>query len=111
MAKLWSEVLGIDEAHIGIDTNFFELGGHSLKATLLIIRMHKEFDVRVPLAEVFKTPRIKDLAKYLQEMNKELYISIEPAEKKEYYPLSSAQKRLYILQQMDPDNIAYNMPR
>ena len=40
----------------------------------------------------------------------ELYLSIEPAEKKEYYPLSSAQKRLYFLHQLDTGNINYNMP-
>ncbi|MCP4150916.1 MAG: hypothetical protein GY757_24430, partial [bacterium] len=35
---------------------------------------------------------------------------IEPAEKKEYYKVSSAQKRLYILQQMELESTAYNMP-
>jgi amino acid adenylation domain-containing protein len=38
------------------------------------------------------------------------YTPIEPVEKKEYYPLSSAQKRLYILQQLDPGGTGYNMP-
>jgi hypothetical protein len=31
-------------------------------------------------------------------------------EKKEYYPLSSAPKRLYVLQHMEPQGIRYNMP-
>ena len=35
---------------------------------------------------------------------------IENAENKEYYPLSSAQKRLYILQQMDLESTVYNIP-
>ncbi|MCP4153695.1 MAG: hypothetical protein GY757_38570, partial [bacterium] len=38
------------------------------------------------------------------------YESIEPAEKKEYYPLSPAQKRLYILHQLTPGGTVYNMP-
>jgi len=37
------------------------------------------------------------------------YSSIEPVEEKEYYPLSSAQKRIYILQQMEPANTQYNI--
>ena len=34
-----------------------------------------------------------------------------PVEEKEYYALSSAQKRMYILQQMDLNSTAYNMPQ
>jgi len=66
--------------------------------------------VKIPLVELFKSPTIRGLAKYLKEKNKELHISIEPAEEKEYYELSPAQKRLYILQQLVTDNTGYNMP-
>ncbi len=58
LTEIWSEVLVIDKEKIGIDTNFFELGGHSLKATILVSKIHKEFEVKVPLSEVFKSPRI-----------------------------------------------------
>jgi tyrocidine synthetase-3 len=109
LVETWSEILGI-EGTIGIEDNFFELGGHSLNATIMAAKLHKEFEVRIPLAEIFKAPRIDALATYIKEKSKEIYISIEPLEKKEYYPLSSAQKRLYILQQMDLASTAYNMP-
>ncbi|MCP5052499.1 MAG: AMP-binding protein, partial [bacterium] len=90
--------------------SFFHLGGHSLKATSLVSKIHKEFDVRVPLLKVFKTPRIRELAEYINGKSKETYLSINPAEKKEYYALSPAQKRLYVLQQLVTDNTGYNMP-
>jgi fengycin family lipopeptide synthetase D len=67
--------------------------------------------VRVPLAEIFKTPDIRSLSKYISALKKDVYTSIEPVEKKEYYVLSSAQERLYILQQMDPQSTAYNIPQ
>jgi polyketide synthase PksJ len=51
---------------------------------------------------------IRFLQEYVQEHENEAII--EPAEKKEYYGLSSAQKRLYILQQMDKQGIGYNIP-
>jgi amino acid adenylation domain-containing protein len=110
MVELWSEVLGVEKEIIGINRNFFELGGQSLKATVLISKIHRVFDVKVPLVEVFKTPTVRRLAEYIREAEKDRYASIEPMEKKEYYPLSSAQQRLYILQQMDMDSTAYNMP-
>ncbi|MDQ1349848.1 MAG: hypothetical protein QG657_149, partial [Acidobacteriota bacterium] len=34
----------------------------------------------------------------------------DPVEKKDYYPMSSAQKRMYILQVINPGSISYNMP-
>jgi amino acid adenylation domain-containing protein len=110
LAGLWSEVVGIDKKGIGIDTNFFELGGHSLKATILASRIHKEFHVKVSLAQIFKTPVIRGLAQYIKNAGKERFQSVMPVEKKEYYGLSSAQKRLYVLQQLDEQSIVYNMP-
>jgi fengycin family lipopeptide synthetase D len=87
------------------------LGGHSLKAVGLLNRIHKEFSVEVPLGELFKNPYIYDIAGYIQRGRWALHTGIEPVEKKEYYPLSSAQQRLYILQQMELESTAYNMPR
>ncbi|HLP62306.1 MAG TPA: condensation domain-containing protein, partial [Candidatus Deferrimicrobium sp.] len=110
MVEIWSEVLGKMQTSIGIHDHFFQLGGHSLKATLLSAKIHKVFDVKIPLAEIFKTPTIKELASYIKGKNKEFNIPIEPAEEKEYYPLSPTQKRLYILHQLIADNTSYNMP-
>ncbi|MGD2093028.1 MAG: amino acid adenylation domain-containing protein, partial [Candidatus Aminicenantes bacterium] len=110
LTGLWSEVLGVEKDIIGIDSNFFEWGGQSLRATVLTAKMHKAFSVKVPLAEIFKRPTIRRLSRYIEAEEKERYIPIEPAEEKEYYSLSSAQQRLYLLQQMDPESTAYNMP-
>jgi fengycin family lipopeptide synthetase D len=109
LVKIWSEVLGVDVLP-GIEANFFDLGGHSLKATILTSRIHKELDVKVPLAEVFKRQTIRELAGYIRETGQTKYAVVEPLEKKEYYALSSAQKRLYFLQQMAPGSTGYNMP-
>ncbi|WP_010498103.1 condensation domain-containing protein, partial [Paenibacillus elgii] len=38
------------------------------------------------------------------------YVSIPTVEEREYYPVSSAQKRLYILQQLEGAEQTYNMP-
>jgi acyl carrier protein/NRPS condensation-like uncharacterized protein len=112
LVEIWWEVLGTP-AHtpvsIGIDDNFFQSGGHSLKATILISKLHKRLNVKVPLAEIFKKPTIRELAQYIETQEKDRYTSLERTEKKEYYRLSSAQKRLYILQQMDLNSTNYNM--
>jgi tyrocidine synthetase-3 len=113
LAEIWSEILmGKSNASIsiGIDDNFFDLGGHSLNATLLVARMHKVFDVKISLMEFFKRGCIRQVAEYVKEAVKEVFIIIEPVEKKEYYSLSPAQKRLYILHQVDEKNTVYNIP-
>jgi amino acid adenylation domain-containing protein len=110
LEAIWSEVLGKEEGMVGIDANFFELGGHSLKATILVSKMHKEFDVKVPLVEIFKKPTIRDLSVYIKALAKDRYFTLKPVEKKEYYPLFSAQKRLYVIQRVDEETICYNMP-
>jgi amino acid adenylation domain-containing protein len=110
LVKLWAEVLDIEESLISIDANFFELGGHSLKATNLLSKIHRAFNAAVPLGEVFKTPTVRGVARYIKGKKQSLCIAVEAVEEKEYYALSSAQKRLYVLQQMEPDSTAYNTP-
>ena len=110
LVELWSEVLEIKKELISIDGNFFELGGHSLKAAVMTARIHKEMNVRVPLSELFKTPAIRGLARAMVGKTEEEYTSIQPVEKKEYYPLSSVQHRMYVAQQMKLESKSYNMP-
>jgi amino acid adenylation domain-containing protein/non-ribosomal peptide synthase protein (TIGR01720 family) len=65
-------------------------------------------DITWELAESFGYERLKetgDKYKYYK------YTPIELTEKKEYYTLSSAQKRLYILHQLQPEGLGYNSPR
>jgi amino acid adenylation domain-containing protein len=109
LTVIWAEVLNVLPASIGIDDNFFQLGGHSLKATILISKIHKILEVKVPLTEMFKGPTIRKLAGYIKELEPVKFASIEPVERKEYYGLSSAQKRLYFLQQFDLNSTGYNL--
>ena len=111
LGEIWAQVLEIDNDRLSIDSNFFQLGGNSLKATILITRIHKAFDVKIPLGEVFKVPQLNTLAEYIDGLAKDKFISIEPAKVKDYYSLSSGQKRLYILHMMDEKSVKFNMIR
>ncbi|MCP5053870.1 MAG: amino acid adenylation domain-containing protein, partial [bacterium] len=110
LAAIWSQVLVIEVGTIGIDSDFFELGGHSLNATMIISRIHKELEIKLPLTELFNSPTIRELAKYAGGMEEERYSPLEAVEVRDYYPLSSAQLRLFILQQLELDGTGYNMP-
>ncbi len=108
LSQLWEDVL--KNGPVGIHDNFFDRGGHSLKATALVSRITKEFDVQVPLKDVFAHPTVEGLAAVIREGTDSPYEAIKPAEKQETYPVSSAQKRIYVLQQLEDGGTGYNMP-
>jgi amino acid adenylation domain-containing protein len=110
LAAIWSEVLKIPKERIGIDMNFNRLGGHSLKATIMAAKIHKTFDVKIPLGIVFTTSHLKDLALYIKKAGKNRFLGLEPVEKREYYDVSPAQKRVYLAHHRESDNIGYNIP-
>jgi amino acid adenylation domain-containing protein len=109
LVNIWADILGIDPGIIGIDTNFFEIGGHSLRATHLAALVHKRYDVRLPLANVFKNQTVRAQAALINQLAQNRFLAIEPQEEKEYYPLSSAQKRLYATCMMNAGTTAYNI--
>ncbi|MGE5343486.1 MAG: condensation domain-containing protein, partial [Candidatus Omnitrophota bacterium] len=110
IVEIWADVLNTDQSGIGLNANFFDLGGHSLKATTLISRIHKAFDVKVSLASFFEKPTVRWLSENIEKADYDSHVSIFPSEKKEYYCLSSAQKRLYFMNVQDPHSSGYNIP-
>ncbi len=113
LVKLWKETLGAE--NIGINDNFFELGGHSLKAANLITKIHRELNIEVPLKEIFEAPTIKGISEYINTRKESIYASIQPVKRSGHCPAScyiasSAQKRIYALQQIELKNTSYNMP-
>ncbi|WP_046234918.1 condensation domain-containing protein, partial [Paenibacillus algorifonticola] len=108
LVRIWQEVLGTER--IGVKDNFFDLGGHSLRATALASKLYKEMNVNLSLRDVFRLPTIEEMARAMGSMEEKVYASIPLTEEKEYYPVSSAQKRLYILQQLEGAEQSYNMP-
>ncbi|TCS97015.1 non-ribosomal peptide synthetase [Hazenella coriacea] len=108
IAEIWEEVLGFKK--IGVYDNFFELGGHSLKVAAIVLKMNLELQVDLLLSDVFRNPTIKELALYVMEKQKHETSLIFPSEDQKYYPVSSQQKRLFILWQFDRNSVAYNLP-
>ncbi|WP_242072835.1 condensation domain-containing protein, partial [Brevibacillus laterosporus] len=109
LVQFFQEILGVER--VGTQDTFFELGGHSLKAMMLVLQIHKEMGIEVPLKEIFTRPTIKELAAYIHKMDRSAYSMIEPTAKQEYYPVSFAQRRMFVVQQIrDTNTTSYNMP-
>ncbi len=63
MTQIWQQVLGIEP--IGVRDNFFDLGGHSLLAVRLFAQIEKKFGTKIPLATLFASGTVEDLAQII----------------------------------------------
>ncbi|QHS63369.1 non-ribosomal peptide synthetase [Chitinophaga agri] len=108
LAEIWESLLGC--GRVGLDDHFFDLGGHSLKAVQLLSRIQQRFSVRLSLKDVFTHALLSDQSALIAAAAHDAYAPIPSAPVADSYPLSNAQKRLWLLQQQGQDTIAYNIP-
>ncbi|MGG1390222.1 aminotransferase class III-fold pyridoxal phosphate-dependent enzyme, partial [Brevibacillus brevis] len=107
LLTFWQEVLGIPD--IGVHDHFFELGGQSFKAAQIIGRIREEWGNDLSLLTIFEHPTVFKLARFIDRSTARERPPIMPIRSKERYVASSAQKRQYILNQLDPSSTAYHL--
>jgi amino acid adenylation domain-containing protein len=113
VAGIWSELFGIER--IGVNDNFFGLGGHSLLATQVLARVEEVLSVKLPLRDFFEATSIKTLTRLIESaLREERSLSappIIPVEREGVeLPLSFAQQRLWLLDQLAQGASIYNVP-
>lgn len=95
---------------INSNLSFFEQGGNSLSATMLVAKVNQEFTVGLKVSDIFLESRIQELAKKIQQSEKNEKVPVKKAEKAISYEASPAQKRMYVMYCLDPHSLDYNMP-
>lgn len=108
LAALWTDILGVD--HIGRYDHFFERGGHSLKAVVLISQIAQTLGVEISLRHIFEYPVLQDQAHYIENARPALHTSIPRSADQYSYPVSSAQKRLLMIEEIADVGTAYHIP-
>ncbi|MGA9380654.1 MAG: amino acid adenylation domain-containing protein, partial [Phormidium sp.] len=112
LTHLWEQLLNLKQ--VGIHDNFFALGGHSLLATQLMSRIRNRLQVELPLRSLFAAPTVAQLAIQIQQIQRgNLQLSLPAIVKRENdtdLPLSYAQKRLWFIDQFEPNSSLYNIP-
>ena len=58
----------LDTRNVGVNSNFFELGGNSLQATMLIVRLNKNFEIEVSQSDFYSNPTVSFLAEKIEEL-------------------------------------------
>jgi amino acid adenylation domain-containing protein len=111
--ELWCELLKLEK--ISISENFFKIGGHSLLATQLISKIESNLGKEISLQKIFENPTIESLSKYIEEISisaksKDSFAIIDKIDKNGLQPLSSSQKRMWFVDQLEGANASYNIP-
>ncbi|MFH8254109.1 amino acid adenylation domain-containing protein [Streptomyces roseolus] len=108
LCALFAEVLGVEE--VGPEHDFFALGGDSLLAARLASRIRGRWGKAVTVREVFRSPTAARLAEELDDgtVTDDRVRPVRP--RPERVPLSSAQRRLWFIDELNGASAAYNIP-
>lgn len=109
VSSIWKKVLKIDL--VGVNLSFFDLGGNSLLLANLATCLREEFSKKISMKDLFRLTTIREQAKFIMEKEKVNVIKeLLPLPSQPYYNLSSAQKRIYMLERISSNKGSYNIP-
>ncbi len=96
---------------ISMNDNFMQIGGHSLNVMTLVTRIYQELGVELSLGRIFEDATLVGIADYIRTQEASSYITIEYSEENEegIYPVSFAQRRQYILHEIEGHRTNYNI--
>lgn len=108
VCEVFASALGLET--VGIDDDFFSLGGHSLTAIRLVNALRSELGVELAVRSVFESPTVAQLAVLAAGAGSGASSTLGRRERPDLVPVSFAQRRMWILDQLGVDGGAYNVP-
>ena len=108
LQQIWKSMFNLKK--LGVNANFFEIGGDSLLAIKLGFEIYTALNIDISVQEIFANPTIEELAKIIDNKECTEHEKIENVELAEFYPASSAQKRIYYASTLSDKIVTYNMP-
>ncbi|HLG54210.1 MAG TPA: amino acid adenylation domain-containing protein, partial [Vicinamibacterales bacterium] len=107
LCDCWAELLDLDR--VGIDDDFFKLGGHSLLAMQLVSRVRSICGVELTVRDIFNASTVARLTARLSKASSPRP-PVTPSLRPDFIPLSWAQRRLWVLQQIEGASATYHIP-
>ncbi|MFQ3244133.1 MAG: amino acid adenylation domain-containing protein [Arenicella sp.] len=112
LCQIWQQLLNIEvkeEQWISVTSNFFHLGGHSLLAARLVSQVRKQWNVEVPIRMLFTEQTVRKFAKVVDHASISQIPKIVPVSTSGLIPLSFAQQRLWLIDQIEQGSTQYNL--
>ncbi|WP_219467228.1 non-ribosomal peptide synthetase [Nonomuraea rhizosphaerae] len=109
LCALFAQALGAGEP-VGAEDDFFDLGGHSLLAIRLLGLARAATGADLSLRDLFDARTPARLAARLGSAAGPARPPLTRMPRPDHVPLSPAQERLWLLQQLDPASTAYTYP-
>ncbi|BEK92864.1 non-ribosomal peptide synthase/polyketide synthase [Nocardia seriolae] len=106
LAGLIGDLLG--GVTIGADDDFFARGGNSLLAMRLVARANAALGAELSVRQLFEAPTVAELAARVTAAGQAVPLRRMP--RPELIPLSPVQTRMWLLNRLDPESAAYNLP-
>ncbi|GAA0613078.1 non-ribosomal peptide synthase/polyketide synthase [Streptomyces crystallinus] len=107
LLAVWADALGADG--IGVTDDFLDLGGDSILAARVLARIREELGVRLSVRDVFTARTVEALAPLLGDPSAAAPADAIPAAPRPGpLPLSSAQRRLWFLDDLADGGGEYN---
>ncbi|MGH7284794.1 MAG: amino acid adenylation domain-containing protein, partial [Polyangiaceae bacterium] len=107
VAGAFAEVLG--RPRVGVHDDFFAIGGQSLSAVRLVARLRQMLGATLTVRSLFDAPTVAGLAAVVAPTA----VADAPIERLPRHgtlPVSSAEARLWFLDQLEPGRASYNLP-
>ncbi|WP_185964339.1 non-ribosomal peptide synthase/polyketide synthase [Aliikangiella marina] len=107
LAKIWQQLLAIKS--VGANDSFFMLGGHSLLTLQLSSLIKQQFNLDIPLSNLFQQQVLAEQAKLIENSNKRVTTRLIKKSKNANLKLSYAQQRQWFLSQYAGTSGIYNL--
>lgn len=107
LCSIWSQVLNRDR--VGIRDDFFAIGGNSLKGMRLIAEIERTFGQTIDFYEIFIHVTVEQQASLLSDIRPDLPAPVVAHPQRSRFPATHAQRRLFILGQLEPTASAYHI--
>lgn len=108
IAAVWARFLGLTE--VGVTQDFFHLGGHSLLAVRVVVALARELGIETTVRQLFDARTVRRLAEIACTGTALVHETIPRTPHGVPVPLSSGQRRLWMLREMNPGTASYNSP-
>lgn len=107
LIALCGQILKIQS--ISLTDNFFDIGGNSLLGIRLLNRIREEFGITITFMDFLLNPTIENLGAFIDNQigDKEKNITLKHLTQTDRLPLTSNQKRLWLISQLEPDIPTY----